>query len=76
MKLATIWSLPALPLRERLSYTNEWMAQEIAARLPGKIRYWVTMQIIASVTASPPFRDRHPTGLTVQDILDSMEKPE
>ena len=41
MRLRTIWTLPGLPLRERLNRTGEWALREIARRVPRRLAYWV-----------------------------------
>jgi hypothetical protein len=40
MKLTTIWTIPAMSLRERLDRTRQWAWREIAHRLPRSLAYW------------------------------------
>jgi len=41
MKLTTIWSIPAMSLRERLRRTwDEWFLRGLAHRLPRRLAYW------------------------------------
>jgi hypothetical protein len=40
MKLTTIWTLPAMTLRERLSQTGEAVVRTVAHHLPRRIAYW------------------------------------
>jgi len=40
MRLKTIWTLPSLPLRERVSRTQELFWMKAAARLPKRLAYW------------------------------------
>ena len=41
MRLTTIWTIPAMSLRERLHRTwFEWALPGIAHRLPRKLAYW------------------------------------
>lgn len=40
MRLGTIWTMPGLPLRERLSRTGEWSWMTLAHRLPRRLAYW------------------------------------
>lgn len=54
MRLTTIWTLPASTFRERLRRTRDWMAQEVGARLPVRVRYWVAMQEIGRATMDSP----------------------
>lgn len=44
MRLTTIWTMPAMAVSERLRRTVDWAAQEVAARLPERVRYWVFIQ--------------------------------
>lgn len=69
MKLRTIWTIPAMSLRERLRRTSDWTAQEVAARLPKRIRYWATLQLIGRATMTSP--DVPATPLS--DILRKLE---
>lgn len=50
MRLRTIWTMPTLTLRERLSRTGEWFWTTLAAALPRKLRYWVAIQEIGRAT--------------------------
>lgn len=40
MKLTTIWTMPAMRLRERFRRTGEFALQALAHRLPRKLAYW------------------------------------
>lgn len=40
MRIRTIWTLPGLPLRERLSRTREAFWRGLAHRLPRPLAYW------------------------------------
>lgn len=40
MKTSTIWTLPGLPLRERLDRQGEAIMRGIAHRLPRRLAYW------------------------------------
>lgn len=40
MRLTTIWTLPDLPLRERLNRTGEAAMRGLAHRLPRRLAYW------------------------------------
>lgn len=40
MKLTTIWTMPTLSLRERLSRTAEAAWRGAARRLPRRLAYW------------------------------------
>ena len=40
MKLRTIWTIPAMSVKERFRRTIEWAALTAAGMLPKKVRYW------------------------------------
>lgn len=40
MKLSTIWTIPAMSLKNRLARTADCADMEIAARLPKRVKYW------------------------------------
>ncbi|AXQ62115.1 hypothetical protein SEA_SKYSAND_82 [Gordonia phage Skysand] len=40
MKLTTIWTIPAMTLRERIRRTDEAFWRWLAHRLPRKLAYW------------------------------------
>ena len=41
MRLRTIWTIPAMSLRERLRRTgDEWFLRTLAHRLPRRLAYW------------------------------------
>lgn len=77
MNLRTIWALHmAMPLPERLRRTREWAAQKIAAHfIPKRIKYWVTVQQMAKVSTKAPFQHWNPMSLTVQEIMEHMDRP-
>ena len=50
MKLRSIWFMSGYPLKERIIRTKNWFAQEVAIRLPKRIRYHVTVQSLAKAT--------------------------
>lgn len=41
MKLSTIWTIPAMSLRERFARTGEWALLKIAHHIPRRLAYWV-----------------------------------
>lgn len=45
MKLRTIWTIPAMNLRERLRRTADWADFKAASLLPKRVRYWVFIQV-------------------------------
>lgn len=71
MKLTTIWTIPAMPLTERLRRTRDWAAQEFAARLPKRIKYFVTLQQIGKATMTSPNVPATP----LDEILRNLDAP-
>lgn len=71
MRLRSIWSLPSYPLGERLRRTRDWLAMEIAANLPLRVRYWCTMQEIGRATMTSPNVPATP----LDEILKNLETP-
>lgn len=55
MRFRTIWD-PRLNFsaRERLSRTRDSLTMALAAKLPLRLRYWVTMQEIGRATMDSP----------------------
>lgn len=41
MRLTTIWTSPAMALRERFARTGEWALRHLAHRMPRRLAYWV-----------------------------------
>jgi len=70
MRLSTIWTLPSMPLMERLRRTQEWATMEFASRLPKRVKYWVTIQEIARTTRDSPDIPATP----LQDILRKLDE--
>lgn len=45
MKLATIWTIPAMTLGERVRRTADWAAFTTARFLPKRVRFWAFVQV-------------------------------
>lgn len=69
MKLTTIWTIPAMSLRERFRRTSEWAALTTAGLLPKKVRYWAF--IIVGNQAMP--EDEPVTEARFMDLLNRAE---
>lgn len=54
MRFWTIWTVPAISLGERLRRTRDWAAMTLGAKLPLRVRYWVTLQEIGFATRKSP----------------------
>lgn len=63
MRLTTIWTMPAMTLRERLRRTADAMDMAIAWRLPKRVRYWAF--VYAALDAAKP---EQPNGLLFDDV--------
>lgn len=50
MRLRTIWTIPAMTLRERLRRTADWADMTIAYHLPKRVKYWAVIHVGAHVT--------------------------
>ncbi len=63
MKLTTIWTMPAMSLRERMRRSADWADLTIAARLPKRVRYWAF--VLAALDAAKP---EMPSGMLFDDV--------
>lgn len=71
MRFFTIWSMPAMSLRERLRRTRDWAAMTVAGLLPLRVRFWATMQELGHATAKSP----NVPATTLEEILRDMNRP-
>lgn len=71
MRFWTIWTIPACSLLERLQRTRDWAAMAVGARLPVRIRYWVTVLELGKATMKSPNVPATP----LSDILRNLEAP-
>lgn len=71
MRFWTIWRCPGLPLNERILRTRDWAAGEIGARLPLRIRYWVTLQEMGKAT----MHSKNVPATTLEEILVNLDRP-
>lgn len=71
MKFWTIWTLPAMTFAERLRRTRDWLAMEVGARLPLRVRYWVTMTEIGRATMTSPNIPATP----LDEVLKNLNHP-
>jgi hypothetical protein len=70
MRFKTIWTLKGMPLREKLSRTREWLNMTVAAHLPQRLKYWVTIQEIGKASKDSPNIPATP----LDQILRNLEK--
>lgn len=71
MKLTTIWTCRAMTLRERLARTREWAAMRVAANLPLRVRYWVTILELGAATMD----SENVPATTLNDIMKNLNQP-
>lgn len=50
MRLRSIWTIPAMTLRERLRRTADWCDSTIAYHLPKRVKYWAVVHVGSHVT--------------------------
>lgn len=50
MRFTTIWSLPELPIKERIDRTLDLWSMNLADILPSRVTYWITMRQIGKAT--------------------------
>lgn len=50
MRFTTIWSLPGLPLRERITRTLDLWAMLVYDILPKRVVYWIAIRAIGKAT--------------------------
>jgi hypothetical protein len=72
MRFWTIITLPAAGISEKFIRLRDWTAQEIAAKLPLRVKYWVTFQGIAQATMEHP----EIPAADVSYILRNLKTPE
>ena len=70
MKLTTIWTLPGLPLRERISRTQEWGWRTTAHHLPRRLAYWSFID--TGVRTMKP--DEEVPAVTFMDLLSRADR--
>lgn len=71
MRLRTIWTIPAMSLGERLRRTQDWAAMEVGARLPLRVRYWVTLQEVARATRA----SENVPATPLDEVLMKLDRP-
>jgi hypothetical protein len=67
MKLRTIWTLPAMTLKDRLVATGESLAIKVAWKLPQRVLYWATVR--AACIAEP---NLNPSDVTVTEMMEAI----
>jgi hypothetical protein len=70
MRFWTIWTLPAMPLRERLGRTREWAALWVAHRLPRRLAYWSFIDSVGRYTGG----DDVIPEIRAMDVLQRMDR--
>lgn len=73
MKFTTIWTIPAMTLRERLRRTREWAAFIAASMLPLRVKYWAGVQQIAAASTVDP--NKIIPEMDLEYIMRNMPQP-
>lgn len=68
VRFTTIWSLPGLPLRERIDRTLDLWSMNAADYLPRRLAYWITMRQIGRATMKSP----HVPATPLDDVLKNL----
>lgn len=68
MKFTTIWSLPGLPLKERIDRTLDLWSMNVADILPKRVAYWVALRQIGKATMKSP----HVPATPLDDVLRNL----
>jgi hypothetical protein len=71
MRFRTIWTMPAMTIKERLRRTLDWAAMKVAANLPLRVRYWVAILEIGHATAKSP----NVPATSCDEILNNLRVP-
>lgn len=72
MRFRTIWTVPAMTLRERLRRTADWCDSTIAYHLPKRVKYWAVVHVGAHVTTQVDPNLIVP-DVTLLDVLELAE---
>lgn len=72
MRLRTIWTMPGMSLRERLERNTEWWSITIAALIPARLRYYVTLMEIGHATRN----SENVPATPLDEILRNMNHPD
>lgn len=68
MRFWTIWTMPAMSLKERWRRTwDEWLAMKIAWALPKRVLYWAAVR--AACIAEP---STDPSKVTVTEMMEAI----
>jgi hypothetical protein len=70
MRFTTIWSLPGLPLKERIDRTLDLWSLNLADFLPRRVAYWVAMRQIGRATMKSP----HVPATPLDDVLENLHR--
>lgn len=87
MKFKTIWTIPGMSFTARLGHSRETIAQFIAKKLPLRVRYWVTVQMLDESSRKVmetlplfqdlpvPERSMEIMSFNLLEIMDNLDKP-
>jgi len=68
MRFTTIWSLPGLPLKERIDRTKDLWSMNVYDILPKRVRYWVALRGIGYATKT----SQNIPATSLDNVLDNL----
>lgn len=69
MRFKTIWTLPGLPLRERIDRTLDCSSMTLADILPKRTAYWIAMVQIGKATRT----SQNMPATSLDNVLTNLE---
>ena len=67
MKLTTIWTMPAMSLRERVRRTGEWALIAAAHHMPRELQFRTFCAVVSRYSFAHPKAEV--PAITVEDVL-------
>lgn len=71
MRFTTIWTLRSMTLKERLLRTRDCFAMYVGRKLPLRVRFWCSMQMIGKAVATSP----EIPATSLEHILKELPRP-
>jgi polyphosphate kinase 2 (PPK2 family) len=68
MRFSTIWTLPGLPLKERIDRTLDCWALNVADWLPKRLAFWVAYRQIGHATMKSAHVPATPLDVVLKNI--------
>ena len=70
MRLVTIWTVPTMSTMQRIRHTKEWTLEELARKLPKRLKYLATMQELSKVTKDTS----NPNSIPLDIVIRKLDK--